>query len=50
LDADTSWKLADEVADVHVMLRQIEIGFEIPGMVNDRERFKLSRLAGKLDH
>jgi NTP pyrophosphatase (non-canonical NTP hydrolase) len=42
--------IVDEIADVHIMLRQIEIIFDIEYYVNEQEKFKLERIKPRLNN
>lgn len=47
-DQDTQ-HIAEEIADVRIMLDQIELAFNLKDSVDDYIRLKLARLKGRLD-
>ncbi|MFV0626841.1 MAG: hypothetical protein ACK5N8_05790 [Alphaproteobacteria bacterium] len=46
---DNIEKIIDECADVNIMLRQVELCYNIKEEVQKRIEFKLNRLVGRLD-
>lgn len=48
VDASTSTHIAEEIADVEIMLRQMKMLFDCTGQVDGFRWYKLERLAGRI--
>lgn len=49
VDEDTRTHIAEEIADVEIMLQQMVMLFDCAGQVETFRRYKLERLAGRIE-